>query len=224
MPTPSFDSVGKAQDSNVGSITSAAFTIGGSDRVCMVDVLLDFDRVVSTVTVGGVSGVFVDKQLVGGASQFEIIETWRVVAPPIGSQTAVATFDANNPGACAIIATNYKDVRQTTPLGTPAKTSGSSTAASIEVASAVGELVHAQIWHRNGNAGYTVTGGQTDRETNVISAAAIQAASDEAGAAVVILSTSHTNSAGWCAVGVSLKPAPGLPYQPWSQRAPVLAQ
>src|SRR6266496_2596642 len=201
MPDPSFDNVGTASNSNVSSITSAAFVIGGVNRVSFVDVVEDDVRSVISVNVGGVGGSFVAKKVVG--SGFENLETWMVINPPTGSQTATATFDTTNAGSCFITATNYQDAEQLTPLGTPATNNGNSTTPSVTVTSAIGELVHTSIWSRD-TTGYAVTGGQTDR-SSVGTGTALDKGSDIAGAASVTPAISQTNVAGWCAIGVSLK-------------------
>lgn len=211
MAAPIYDNSGTNNTTNVASI-SCTFTITtNANRICMVSVLEDDNRTVSTLTVGGVSATYLGRKIVG--SGFEAIELWYLIAPSTGSQTATATFDANNGGYCIITAVTFYDAAQSSAVGTYADSSGNSTTPSLTITSATGERVFETIWHRTGQPGYSITGGQTDR-VNVVTFSAEFATSDIAGAATVTPSSSHTNSNGWCVHGVSIKPVPDFTPTP----------
>jgi hypothetical protein len=94
----------------------------------------------------------------------------------------------------------YNHVNQTTPCGTPDAADGTSTTASVDVASALGEVVTGMVYGFSGSI--TVGAGQTARST-----VGAWKSSDEDAATSVTHSYSQAASEVWNVMAVPLKPA-----------------
>jgi hypothetical protein len=109
---------------------------------------------------------------------------------------------------------SYCGVHQTTPVGTAASAISYGNPITVDVSSAVGELVVDAVADR-ADLGDTLaaTAGQTERSNFIadISGVGIIAGSDKAGAAgtVTMSWTAAPSGQYWAMIGVSLKPAAG---------------
>jgi hypothetical protein len=131
------------------------------------------------------------------------LECWYLVAPATGANNAIITWSASQARVCGV-AVSFSGVHQTVPFGTVAKATGSSTAITVDVSSAAGELVFDIAACIGPGGDMTVGASQTQR---------VQSASDdriglstEAGAATVTMSWTIANVA-WGIGGIALKPA-----------------
>ncbi|MCH8247650.1 MAG: VCBS repeat-containing protein, partial [Bacteroidetes bacterium] len=174
-------------------------TTSGNYRLMLVGVSIHGTGIVSSVTYNGVSLTNVGVQANGSSARTEI---WRLVAPATGTHNVVVTFASMTEDASLGIIT-FTGVHQTTPLGTFASTSGSSTSASVNVSSATGELVFDHIAVIN--ATVTVGSGQVQR-WNVMGSEARAAGSTEPGATTTTMSWSRGTSGPWSIGAVSIKP------------------
>jgi hypothetical protein len=177
----------------------------GIDREAIMSVVwLDWNTVsVSTVTYGSDAGVLVDSHAV----EIPAVAMYHRIAPAVGLQTYEVVLTGFS--QLVIGATVYTGVHQTTPLGTSAKANGTSTAPSVTVPSAVGELVVDVVGGFAGVLPLTVALGQTQQwqvatglDPNIGGAS-----STRLGAAPnVAMNWTGPIAEVWSIIGVSLKP------------------
>lgn len=142
-----FDASISAQASAASSITSAAFTISGSDRFAGVNCSgsSGVPAAPSAIKIGGSGGTACDLDSNNGTfGTYGFIGVGTLIAPPTGSQTAYASFGSaqDEIGICAV---NYTGVDQATPKGTVAINSGTGTSdtatATVNVSTTSGDVV-----------------------------------------------------------------------------------
>ena len=221
---PVFDAVTGVVGDNVSSL-SFSHTCSGGYRVLYVAVAVqNINTDVTALTYAG-TGLTLVGRIEGGLGTFDgAVEIWRLIAPETGANTVAVTLDASD-GATAM-AISWTGVHQTTPNGSFTSNTGNSTAITVDISSATDEIVF--DYARQVNEGgvsptFTVGAGQTERVNHSENNYARSGGSTEAGAGTVTMSWSSSISENWVIAGVSVKPA-DLTYQPWYQRAPVLAQ
>lgn len=135
-------------------------------------------------------------------------EIWHLLSPASGTKLIKVTYSAS--AAVTTGSASYSGVDQTTPFNaaSPESAAGTTATATVNITSAVGELVIDSV-NDNENAPDTlvVGGGQTTISNISVGTNTAGACSEEAGAASVTMSWSGlTLSAPWAIVGVSLKP------------------
>lgn len=143
-------------------------------------------------------------------------EIWYLLSPAPGTKNIKVTYSAAV--ACTAGSASYSGVDQATPFNaaSPQSASGTTATATVDITSAGGELVIDSV-NDNENTIDTlvVGGGQTTIHNITVSNNTAGASSEEAGAASVTMSwTGLTLSAPWAIIGVSLRPAAGLPPLP----------
>ena len=199
-----FDAATTGTAANAASLTfSHTVGAGGVDRFLTVGVSFQ-NRVVNGVTYAGTAMVSVGT-LQNGVARMHL---WQLVAPATGANNVVITMSG---GGVAIvgIAVSYTGVHQTTSLGTFASASGNSTAVTVDIASAVNDLVIDCVGTDGaGTPTLTVGAGQTQRG-NADAGNTLGAGSTEPGAATVTMSWTRSAAAVWATGGVSIKPAAG---------------
>jgi len=187
-----------------GGVTSLSWphTTSGTDRILIVGVSLN--RGASSIT--GVTYNSVAMTNIGTAGfGTAFMSLWQLVAPATGEHDIVVSLS----GFAEVIggATSWTGVHQTTPLGTFASATGTSTSPSVNVTSATGEMV-VDTLNARGTATATVDPSQTER-WNLLTTGAEPVrgtGSNESGAATVTMSWTLGASEGWAIGGVSLKP------------------
>lgn len=130
-----------------------------------------------------------------------------LVAPATGANTLSVTYSKSE-DEVAMGGTSYTNVRQTDSVGPAVGANGLSSAPTVTIPSATGEVVVAGVYHFQSPPGSLTPGaGQTERwEIEEIVAGLDAGASEEAGAASVTMS--YTGSADfWLILGVSLRDA-----------------
>ncbi len=185
------------------SLTWPHTITSGSNRALLVGISIENGGSSTGVTYGGTP-----LTLVGRSVGTHTVELWRLLAPPVGPANIVASFGATNQvvgGAAA-----FNGVSQTTPTGTFAGAGGVSTAPSVNISSATGELVLDVLY---GNDGPTATPGtgqttQWSLATGSGNGKVRGAGSTEAGAPTATMSWTLSSSVEWQIGGVSIKPAP----------------
>lgn len=142
-----FDASVSVQGSGVTSLTSASFTISGSNRYAVVNVSgsAGTPAAPSAIKIGGSGGTSCDLDSNNGTfSSFGFIGVGTLVAPPTGSQTAYASWGSTQDEA-AICAVTYTGVDQATPKGTTQTGSGTGTGttvtATVNVSTTTGDVV-----------------------------------------------------------------------------------
>ena len=221
MAAVAYDNASSTAPAVVGTGTNRTFTFShttsaGADRYIVVGLGCgavggtDANYSFGGVTYGGVSLGQIVSRVGANASNGGFVQLWGLVAPSTGANDVVVTYtNSTNSGvdvlmAGAITATN---VSQSSPLGTPASATGSSTAATVNVSSATDELVLDIVG--TGTLVSTVGANQTQRwlqNVNFNSQCGNGAMSTEAGAASVTMSWTVTSDS-WAILGVPLKPA-----------------
>lgn len=210
-----FDATSTAGGLNISSL-SWSQTCSGADRVLTVGVNI-FDvaappiETVSSITYpAGTNLTVIGSGITNG---FNRVEQWRLIAPATGANTVLVTItsvvEALTAGAVSATAAH-----QTTPVGTQATASGTSTDPSVAVAAATNDLVVDAV--QTGALTLTVGAGQTQRWNNVTNSGA---GSTKPGAATVTMSWSTPLSDDWVIAGVAIKDvavAAGIhPPFPW---------
>lgn len=182
----------------------------GNDRLLLV-ATGDFTtgRSLSGVTYAGVALTLVASTTVVGTSNTNAGATfWALVNPPVGTDNVVVTTSSAST-FLGSIATNVTGVHQTTPYGTPVTNSqGTNVQPTIDVPSAVGDLVVDTLYARNNPL--TVGPGQTLAATNKFGTNVhTMGVSSEAGTgSPVTMSWTVPTTFNWqTQVGVALKPA-----------------
>lgn len=213
---------------NVASLTTASWTISGSDRILMAGVMSGAGTPVSPNAVkwGGSGGTALTQK--GSTLSFRTfgrVSQWYLIAPTASSDTLYCSW-ASNQDETALGGASYTGVDQSTPHGTQATATSDagSQDPTVNVSSASGELVVdvAAILDENGaRTTLTVGASQTARvDIDQVGGAAYESfgMSEEAGAGTVTMSWTGLNSilnVGWGILGVPLKPVSATTGSPW---------
>ena len=175
---------------------------GGVNRIIIVGVSAALEGGVVT----GVTYAGQPLTQIGGQTDIDGItrvELWYKVAPPTGANDVVVSLSVS----AGVVggATSWTGVDQTTPLGTAAFTSSESSLATVDVSSAVGEVVVDVV--STEAAAVTVGPGQAQR-WNLFPGTVVGGGSSEPGAAPTVTMSWTSTTAFWAIGGVSMKPAP----------------
>ena len=202
-----------ASSTSTRTATTHSFTYhsgtAGENRVLMVGVSYrnNDGEMVSLVTYGGQALTSVGTAQIAFGNPDGRIYIYRLVNPPTGNNTLQITWNsALNQGA-VVGAVTYAGVDQSTPTGAFASSTGTSTAPSVTVGSASGQLVFGVVGGRT-TSNYSVTGGGTSLwSSRPFSGQTSGSGQSKAGAASSTSLTWSGSSAEWVAGGVSLVPA-----------------
>ncbi|WP_419194997.1 cadherin domain-containing protein, partial [Novipirellula herctigrandis] len=188
------------QSTSASTLTWSHTVASGSNRAMFVT--LSIDGLGSSVTSVTYDGVALTQ--VGRTAGNHAVEIWRLVNPTVGTANVVVSLDAST--AISAGAVTYNGVHQSTPTGTYASGSGTSTIALLSVSSASDELVIDVTNWDNHPVGYMTGGGQSQvwTETNVFHRGV---STTEAGAASVTMSSSVSTPTQWESGAVSIKAA-----------------
>lgn len=174
-------------------------TTNGTDGAGSIDV--------SSLTVNGGTATFRASSDTVGLGGGVKTEYWDSV---LGSTNGAVTVTVNVSGNDRFRTTAFSlfGVDQTTPVGTAVTNEVVSTSASVNVSSAVNELVMSCLGVSVTSSAWTVGAGQTERWLNStdINATAEQGSS-EPGAATVTMSHSWTTGQYGSLIGIPIKPA-----------------
>jgi hypothetical protein len=130
---------------------------------------------------------------------------WVLTNPIVGTDTITATFDFAQTGVVAG-ATSWSGVDQSSPLRNGISANGSSTAPSVTVTSAVGDVV-IDVLAADSNPTATDDGGSSTERWNATAGTAVTGAgSSETGAASVVASWTLSTTGPWAVLGASLQP------------------
>lgn len=203
---------------NPGSITfTLSHTVSAGDNRLLLVGISQKNKLVSSVTYGGVNMTLVGENVSSGGARMHI---YMLLNPAVGTANVVVNLSVNPDKGIAVSATTFTGVNQTTPLGTFNSASGNSNTATTTVSSAANELVYDVATFRNTTmtqaAGQTAlyninTGGEIDGA----------GASTKAGAASVTMTWNAPTNHEWAIGAVPIKPAPAIAYTTFTQ-APAL--
>src|SRR3989344_1369780 len=204
------DSTSTYKSNNTTNLTWLHTVGSGSNRLLLVGISFwsNPEKLVNSVTYNGVSLVKSGSVWSGGTIG-ETVNIWHLVNPPTGTFNIVASFS----GAVAPVggATSWSGVNQTTPLGTFASAYNTGTLATVNISSAVGEIVQDTVSYSNTATNHTVGAGQTPKWSDATTDGGLYAAgagSIESGASVTTMSWTFGASYRWAIGAVSIKPAP----------------
>lgn len=197
MPTPVYSALSKASFSG-GTNQTVSHTPTGTDRVVFAWLLIESSISGAAVTYGGNAMTLVDSITTTNAAA----HLYKYVNPPTSAQNCAASWTGAATGWLQVI--SYSNVNQVTPHGTAVKaSSNSSSAPSVTVSSAAGELVIDGV---AAHVAFSAMGaGQTGRisETTVVNVRG----SEEAGAASVVMDWTLGSASNWASIGLPLKPS-----------------
>jgi hypothetical protein len=212
------------EDPVTGDDLSWLHTVGvGSNRILVVGVSFrrtggenhpdDYEKV-STMTFGSSSLTKIGSADSTDRNQKYRVELWRLIDPPTGTDIITVDFDVVSSVEYAVgAAASFFGVHQTTPTGTFAGAGGETGTPTVEVASAVGEVVIDCVATKGQDGNFLTAGsGQAERWNlttgqNTSSHLLIGAGSTEPGAATVAMSWTPALDKHWSLGAVSLKPA-----------------
>jgi hypothetical protein len=162
---------------------------------------------VTGITYNGVALTKIDSQTSGSGKCRS--ELWYLVAPATGAHSIVVSL-ADVTDAIVGGATSWTGVDQSTPLGTAAKATGTTSPITVDVTSAVGEyVVDSACAYKATAITLTVGAGQTSDWNETPYVGSVGAGSYEAGAATVTMSWTISAAADWATVAVPIKPGTG---------------
>jgi hypothetical protein len=187
-------------------------TASGNDRLLIVFASAgsntSSDTQPSGVTYGAASLTMLTNSFIHDG--WDGISIWYLVAPAVQTANITITWPVatnNVQGGIAVVAT---DVNQSSPLGTPARATGSSTSPSTgAITSAVGDLVVAGI--ASDSASGITEGGTLISEQENHEGDTSYGAESYSGAATVTATWTQAENTGWAVVGVSVQQATAGP-------------
>lgn len=204
---PTIDSSSLLQPLNAGDAvtTISTLTIGASANFLEVRVSYRRDPLATITSVTwntvGLTQVGTTNESVSKVQ----VDIWRLVAPTTGNHNLVITADAVITGYANL--TSWIGVNQTTPCGTFAPSSGTTTPVTVNASSATNDVVIDVVGTSFSTATLVVGAGQTPRWNNTNLGEGVDSAgSDEAGAATVTMSWTSFAGDGWAIGAVALKP------------------
>lgn len=195
------DASSSGSAANATSIT-VAHTCSGTDRCLFVGITTK-DEATTSRTYAGVALTSVGQIANGTSCRSEL---WQLVAPATGANNIVANFGETD---VVLGGESMTGVDQTTPTGTAATATGTSTAPSVNVSGATDDLAVDCMSAVQQTA--TVGAGQTQRWNATGGTSVRGAGSTEPGAATVTMSWTLGASVAWAIVAVAAKAAGGAP-------------
>lgn len=214
---------GTAAQSAVSTNTVGTRTVtitvdeGAVNKLLVVDAAM---RIAASETitsvVSNIDGAFTNLDSQSNSTNNSRAEIWYLKNPTVGTHTITVTVSVAVRFVAA--AQCYQDVDQATPFGTVAKATGNTQNATLNVTSALNELVIDCVAKVNSADAMTAAAGQAEKWNSATSNATtannvIGGTSYKDGAASVTMSwTWATNNRQWAMLGVALKPA--VDYRP----------
>jgi hypothetical protein len=207
---PAVESFASTGTSAAGSSITISHTTSGTDRLMLVGVSINNDNLetVTSVTYNGVGLSFVGAVDRNDDARVEIWQLTEANGLPTGTHNVVVTFSAALLRSAVAGVLTFTGVDQTTPLGTFAGNSNTSSGpATVNVSSAAGEIVFAVVSGESVNwiaANEPATQRWNLSEPNP-GPAEFAAGATDAGAASVTMNFGLGRSDHWAVGGVSIK-------------------
>jgi hypothetical protein len=207
---PAVDAVSNGRTPPRTSLT-IGHTTSGSNRLMLVGVSI---HNYAGETVGGITYNGVPLTLVGSRANATDarVEIWRLIAPATGTHDVVITFSSELSSHARAGVVTFSGVNQTTPLGAFASAVGSTSPATVNVASAANELVFDTVGCESQSDPFSLTvgAGQTQRWSSVVMGydRFLTGGSTEPGAATVTMSWTivPASSVPWAIGAVPVRP------------------
>lgn len=183
--------------------TIAGVVCAGSNRLLLVGMHSFGGRTHSSVTYGGVALTKL-QEVLNNTGATRKVSLWYLVAPAAGSASVAASLDSSDGFAVSVL--SLSGVHQSSPFGTVATATGSSTTLSVAASSAAGEMVvDAAVGRASG--GLTKDASQTLAYAGIGGSNNAGGMSYEAGAASVTMSWTMGASDIWAILAAPVKPA-----------------
>ena len=203
-PTVNIDATTTDFSANPGSTTfSVSHTTGtGSNRLMLVGISQK-NKAVTGVTYDGTPLSLVGEVLTNSNAK---VHLYSLLNPPSGTANVVVSLNANPDKGIVVGVTTFTEVHQSSPLGTFNGAQNSSSTPSVNISSAVGELVFDVISVRSSSS-LTVGSGQTQRWNTNTGSEIWGGGSTKSGAGTTTMSWTPSGSVDWAIGGVSIQPA-----------------
>lgn len=200
-PAVTPDAIGGGNAAGVATVTFA-HTCSGLNRVLIVGISQGSNTSVTSVTYAGTAMTSLGVPANNGNKA--VVSMYYLAAPATGANNVVVTWTGN---VNAIVGSvSFTGVDQTTPVGTFAKATGTSTAPSVNVTSGNGQLVVDTVAVET-NVALAVGAGQAQQWNASIAGQVQGGGSTELGAATVTMSWSFpAPNKRWAIGGVAVKP------------------
>ena len=193
-------------DQTTGSSLTISHATSGTNRLMLVSVSKTNPGAesVTSVTYNGTALTFLGRETTPDTQAQ--IEIWALTAPDPGTHDVVVTMDGANASGTVAGVMTFTGVDQASPLGTFVSASNNaSPTASVNVSSAVGDLVFSAVTAESApDIALNVGANQTEHWEVYQSGDNNSAGSTEAGAAVVTASWDLPASNQWAIAGVSI--------------------
>ena len=198
-----FDAATDGSGTSVSSIT-VSHTATGTDRAAFAGGgAVDFGSGTPTAS-ATYAGSAMTERWDAAFATFYAHHGYTLVAPATGAQNVVLTWNVTAGGSFAVVTATSVD--QTTPFGTPATATGSSTTPSVNVSAATNDLVVDNLVYV-GTGTATAGTNQTARTSNTNVGGEIgHYTSTEAGATTTTMSYTIASS-NWAIGGIAFKAA-----------------
>lgn len=194
-----------------GPITIAHTTGSGSNRLMLVGIS-DRNRLVSSVTYGGVPLTLVGENSLNGNAR---VALYMLLNPASGTANVVVNFNVVPDYGAVVNVATYSGVDQSSPLGTFASAQNFKNPPTVSVSAAVGDVVYDVVAARNSTL---IAGtGQTQR-WNINSGSEITGGgSTKPGAATTTTTWTVSGNVDWAIGAVAIKPASAVSSTSFTQ-------
>jgi len=206
-----FDAASSSSGTDVNSLTWSHVCTGADLLLTVgVDIFNLYNDAgipeVGGITYNGVALTKIDAQAAGTYCRSEL---WYLIAPAAGTHDIIVTFTWTPAPGVVGGARSFTGADQSAPLGTSAKATGTTTPATVTIASAAGQyVVDSACAYKATAITMTVGAGQTEDWNATPATGSVGVGSYEGGAASVTMSwTLSATASGWATVAVPIKPA-----------------
>ncbi|MBC7886182.1 MAG: SprB repeat-containing protein, partial [Saprospiraceae bacterium] len=186
----------------------------GPDRVLLVGISVRNRNDIFVISVT-YNGVALTQIATIDNNEEALVYIYTMVNPPVGSYYLDVDFNSNVTRAAVIGIQTLHGVHQTTPTGTPSTAIGNSNSMSLNIASAVGDLVVSVVSKRNASSSFTTS--QTQRYSAYLDETRGAGNSTVATTTSTTLNWTSTNGSGYAMAGVAVKQAGGNPTTTFTQ-------
>lgn len=190
-----------AQGTNVTTHSVTNKTTAGSNRIGVVAIVTGSDTV--TGAEWGTGNAMTLAVKVANATDGRTANIWYYIAPPTGATTVTVTSSGGGTHS-VMMASSFNGAHQTTQDGDTSTDSGTATPATVDVTSAVGEMVVDCLYFLGAGtapSSNTTELGHSDDGTWFGSSSYV------AGAATTTMSYGLTSATRWSIAGWAIKPA-----------------
>ena len=193
---------------NVSSATVSHTTPSETNKLMLVGISI---RNISSQTVTSVTYNNVALSLVSTVVSSTNARTYiySMVDPPSGTYNVVVNFNTSVTRGAVVGVSTFSGINISTPLGTPASTTGSSGNVSLNIPSSEGEYVFSTVTKRNASSGFTTSQTQFWNGYTSESRGAANGTDAHLTNSTTNLSWTSGNGSNFAGVGIAIKPEIG---------------